>query len=409
MYAFNKSHSTCYAFIAYQTAYLKAHYPEDFMASVLNHNKNDISKINFFLRECKRMGIVVLGPDINESKLKFAVNAQRQIRFGLSALKGVGEGPVEAIGEARKEGGAFENIFDMARRLNLRAVNKKCFESLALGGAFDSFEAEDRAQYFSPSGSYDTLLEHAIKYGQTYQLQKEQNQVSLFGDTEDMYVPEPEMPEVHPWSAIEKLEKEKEVTGIYISGHPLDDYEMEIRNYTNCPLEKAEEVREKQLKLAGLVTDVFHGVSQKGTGYTRFTIQDYTGALQVALYNEQYENWKNLIFKGNVLYIDGMNLKRFNADRYFFKVKEIRMLDSVGQMLTKSITLKLPINALTDNLLEKLELLCNEHKGEHKFKMKVIDSENEIGLDLVSKSFRINATSQFVKELEIMGLPYRLN
>lgn len=408
-YAFNKSHSTCYAYIAYQTAFLKAHYPAEFMASVLNHNKSDITKINFFLRECKRMGIEVLGPDINESKLKFAVNEKGQIRFGLSALKGVGEGPVEAIQEARTEGGRFESIFDMARRVNLRAVNKKCFESLVLGGAFDSFDAEDRAQYFAPSGSFETLLEHAIKYGNTYQLQKTQNQVSLFGDREDMYITEPELPEVKPWSNIEKLEKEKEVTGIYISGHPLNDYEMEIKNYTNCPLDKAEDIHDKQLKLAGMVTDVFHGVSQKGTGYCRFTVQDYAGSLQMSLYNEQYENWKNLIFKGNVLYIEGINLKRYNADRYYFKVREVRMLDTVGQMLTKSITLKLPIDSINDQLLERLEMLCEEHKGEHKFKMKVVDIENEINLDLISKTFFVNASSQLVKELEGMGLPYRLN
>ncbi len=193
-----------------------------------------------------------------------------------------------------------------------------------------------------------------------------------------MYITEPELPEVKPWSNIEKLEKEKEVTGIYISGHPLDDYDMEIRNYTNCPLEKAEDVHDKNLKLAGMISEVFHGVSQKGTGYCRFTIQDYTGGIQISLYNEQYENWKNLIFKGNVLYVEGINLKRYNSDRYYFKVKEVRMLDTVGQMLTKSITLRLPLNSINDQLLERLEMLCEEHKGEHKFKMKVVDVENEM-------------------------------
>ncbi len=408
-YAFNKSHSTCYAYVAFQTAYLKAHYPAEFMAGVLNHNKNDISKINFFLRECKRMGIPVLGPDINESKLNFAVNNEGQIRFGLSALKGVGEGPVEAIEEARTEGGNFQNIFDFARRVNNRACNKKCFESLVLGGAFDCFGAEDRSQYFTISGSYDTLIEHAIKYGNTYQLQKSQNQVSLFGDAEDMYIEEPKLPESEPWSAIEKLEKEKEVTGIYISGHPLDDFELEIKNYTNCPLAKAEDYPEKQLKVAGIITDIFHGTTQKGMGYGRFTMQDYTGALEVALYNEQYQNWKALLFKGNVIYLEGMFVKRFNGDRYFFKVKDIRMLDSVGKMLTKSITLKLPLENISDQLLQELESICEENQGEHKFKMKVVDTENKIELDLISKNRFVNASNQFVRQVEGLGLPYKLN
>ncbi len=408
-YAFNKSHSTCYAFVAFQTAYLKAHYPNAFMASVLNHNKSDISKINFFLRECKRMGLTVLGPDINESKLKFAVNDEGHIRFGLSALKGVGEGPVTAIEEERKEAGAFKSLFDMVKRVNLRAVNKKCFESLALGGALDSLGPQTRSQYFAPSESYDTLLEHAIKYGNTYQLQKSQNQVSLFGDADDQYIIEPKFPEVLPWSNIEKLEKEKEVTGIYLSGHPLDDYEMEITNYTNCPLARAEDLREKQLKLAGLVTEVFAGVSQKGTGYCRFTIQDYTGGLQIALFNEQYENWKNIIFKGNVLYVEGMNMKRFNQDRYFFKVKDIKMLDSVGKLLTKSITIKIPVERLNEESVEKLTTICTENEGEHTFKLVVVDEKNDLKLDLISKNTKVEASSVLIKQIEGLGFPYKLN
>jgi DNA polymerase-3 subunit alpha len=205
------------------------------------------------------------------------------------------------------------------------------------------------------------------------------------------------------------LEKEKEVTGIYISGHPLDDYELELVNFTNCPLAKAEEIIDRNLKLAGLVTEVVHGTSQKGTGYGRFTIQDYTGALQIALFNEQYENWKNIVFKGNVLYIEGMNSKRFNQDRYYFRVRDIKMLDSIGKELTRSITLKIDIDNLNEKMVGQLESVCQDNAGPHLFKMKVVDQENETELDLISKNIRVNATNQFVKIMEEMGLPYKLN
>ena len=208
-YAFNKSHSTCYAFVAFQTAYLKAHYPAEFMASVLTNNKNDISKLTFFLQECKRMGLDVLGPDVNESVSDFSVNKQGQIRFGLSALKGVGEGPVEAILEDRKSSGPFTSMFDMMRRLSLRSVNKKVMESLALGGGLDCFEGIHRAQYFAPSEKYDTLIEHSLRYGNAYQSQKAQAVNSLFGDSEDVMIPEPKVPAAEPWPLIEKLTREK--------------------------------------------------------------------------------------------------------------------------------------------------------------------------------------------------------
>lgn len=408
-YAFNKSHSTCYAFIAFQTAYLKAHFPSEFMASVLNHNKSDITKINFFLRECKRMGIPVLGPDINESVMKFSVNEKNEIRFGLSALKGVGEGPVTEIVRARTEEGRFENIYDMCEKLNFKAVNKKCMESLVLGGAFDSFETPTRPQYFGSTGKYDTLIEALIRYGNAFQTIQEQNKVSLFGEVEESLIDQPQIPEVKPWPTIEELEKEKEVTGIYISGHPLDDYKLEFQYFVSHTLEQAENVKDKLLKVGGIITDVRHGVSQRGTSYGRFTVQDYRGSLEIALYTEQYEDYKNLLFKGNILYIEGMNTNRFGGDRTYFKVSKIKMLETVGKQMTKSITLKLPLDRITDEMIDKLEQLCQEHEGGHKLKMKVLDFKNEIALDVFSESKRVDANFAFVGELEKMGIEFKLN
>ncbi|RME12772.1 MAG: DNA polymerase III subunit alpha, partial [Bacteroidetes bacterium] len=257
-YAFNKSHSTCYAYVAFQTAYLKANYPAEFMASVLSNNKDNISDLTKFLRECKRMGLKVLGPDINESVSDFTVNQQGQIRFGLSALKGVGEGPVEEILAEREKNGPFLSIFDFVKRLNTKAANKKVMESLVLGGAFDGFENIHRAQFFAPSGKYDSFIEHILKFGAEYQHQKSTAATSLFGDIDAFEIPEPEIPNVEPWPLIQLLEKEKEVTGIYISGHPLDDYQVEVERFATCALEEIDTRKGQAVKLAGIVSKVQH-------------------------------------------------------------------------------------------------------------------------------------------------------
>lgn len=407
-YAFNKSHSTCYAFVAFQTAYLKAHHPSEFMAAVLNHNKSDISKLNFFLRECKRMKIDVQPPDINESYLKFSVDKEGNIRFGLSALKGVGEGPVTEIITTRQESGKFDDVYDMARRLNLRAVNKKSFESLVLGGAMDQFQFS-RATYFTPVGGYNTAIEWIVKYGNAYQMQKEQNQVSLFGDSPDMLIDEPKIKDLPEWDKMIKLEKEKEVTGIYISGHPLDDYKLELKNFTTHPLDVVERTENALVKVAGIVTESMVGVSQRGTSYARFTIQDYRGSLQINLYNEQCEKWKSLVTNGKVLYVEGQNQKGYSGDRFFFKTKEIKMLDTVGQLLTKSVTIKLPSDRMSKELVDAVINLCEENEGTHRLKFKIVDREEDMMIDLISGGKKVNANFEFVQALEELGLPYKLN
>ncbi len=407
-YAFNKSHSTCYAFVAFQTAYLKAHYPSEFMASVLNHNKSDISKLNFFLRECKRMKIKVQPPDINESYLKFSVDIEGNIRFGLSALKGVGEGPVEEIINTRKDSGKFEDVYDMARRLNLRSVNKKSFESLVLGGAMDQFQFS-RATYFTPVGGYNTAIEWIVKYGNAFQIQQEQNQVSLFGNSPDMLIDEPRIQDLSEWDKMIKLEKEKEVTGIYISGHPLDDYKLELKNFTTHPLDVVERTENTLVKVAGIVTESMIGISQRGTSYARFTIQDYRGSLQINLYNEQCEKWKSLVTNGKVLYVEGLNQKGYSGDRLFFKAKEIKMLDTVGQLLTKSVTIKFPSDQMNRELVDAVINLCQENEGKHHLKFKIVDREEDMMVDLISASKKVNANFEFVQAIEKLGLPYKLN
>ncbi len=410
-YAFNKSHSTCYALVAFQTAYLKAHHPAEFMASVLTHNKSDISKITFFLRECKRMGLDVLGPDVNESGLNFAVNKKGQIRFGMSALRGVGEGPVEAILEERKNG-PFVSLFDMTRRLNLRSVNKKCVESLALGGGFDCFEGVHRAQYFAPSEKYETLMEHALKYGNAYQSQKIEAVTSLFGASDDILIPEPKMPIVEEWNLIEKLTREKEVTGIFISGHPLDNYTLEVKSFTNCTLDDAEKHQGtgKELKIAGIVTRANHRISKKGTGWGDFAIQDYNGSMEMRMFSGDYMKFKGFFELGAILFIKGSFRTRWNSeDEYDFKIKEVEMLEDLAESQTQSMTLTLDVNDLTTEMVEKIDAICLQNKGKHRLKMVLEDREEKIRVSLRSKERKVKADSELAGLFIQLGLRCKLN
>ncbi len=412
-YAFNKSHSTCYAFIAFQTAYMKTNYPAEFMTAVLNHNKSDTSKLNFFLREAKRMKLKVFGPDVNLSGINFTVNDKGDIRFGLSALKGLGIGPAEELIKERENEGTFSSLMDLVKRVPLRSINKKSIESMAFGGALDSFGIT-RSQYFHPSDKHDTFIEHAIKFGSAYQAQKESSQVSLFGNMDDQLLSEPQPPEVEPWNKNIKLAKEKEVTGIFISGHPLDEFRMELENYTNCSLEQANEIKGSPLKMGGILASAQHGVSQKNNmGYARLTLQDYTGSFEFGAYREDYEKYKELLQPGFVLYVEGIFKAGYNSDRFFFKIIDIRLMASVSEDLTKSLTIRIPLDIINQDFISNLKGLCTEHKGKHRLKMQVIDlSEDEssdLDLDFDVAAFKVDVNSNLIKEIRQLGLSYKLN
>ncbi|MEZ5058025.1 MAG: DNA polymerase III subunit alpha [Saprospiraceae bacterium] len=404
-YAFNKSHSTCYAYVAFQTAFLKANYPAEFMASVLTHNKNDITKISFFLRECKRMGIDVLSPDVNESFSDFTVNKQGQIRFGLSALKGLGEGPVSEILKEREENGPFESVFDFVRRLDSKAANKKVMESLVLGGGFDRFEENHRAQYFSRSDKYDTFIEHLLRYGSGFQERANSTALSLFGEIDDVQMPEPEFPECPEWSLIEKLEREKEVTGIYVSGHPLDDYKMEVENFTTCTLEDLENNKGKTVKIAGIVTRANHRISQKGTGWGIFNLQDYNGGLEFPMFGDDYQRFKGFFESGQCLYITGAYEPKWgSSDEFQFKVKEVSLLASVSENVAQSVTLKVAVEALSKDLISNIDEVCKKYKGKHQLKLIFLDHTNRNSLSFTSKKRKVRVDNDLVVEFEKMGL-----
>jgi DNA polymerase-3 subunit alpha len=413
-YAFNKSHSTCYAFVAFQTAYLKAHYPAEFMASVLTHNKNDISKVTFFLEECHRMNLKVLGPDVNESFSDFSVNKDGHVRFGLSALKGVGEGPVEAILEEREKGGPFTSIYDLVQRVSLKAVNKKVMESLALGGGFDCFADEiHRAQFFTPSDKYDTFIEHLLRYGHAHKVQIAEAATSLFGTSEDALIPQPPVPVCEEWGLLEKLNREKEVTGIFISGHPLDDYRIEIQNFTSCPLNKVENFKSNGngnggLKLAGMVSMARHLVSKNGNGWGIFEVSDFHGKLEFRLFGEDYQKFKHLLEEGKALYIKG-KFQRGWRDDLEFKLQDVKLLEGIAQSLTESITVKIPVNGLKPELIDLIDELCTRRKGKHRLKLAFYDKEVKQKVRTMSKSRKVHADMEFIRALEEMGLKYAIN
>ncbi|MCB0607241.1 MAG: DNA polymerase III subunit alpha [Lewinellaceae bacterium] len=409
-YAFNKSHSTCYAFVAFQTAYLKAHYPAEFMASVLTHNKNDISKITFFLQECKRIGLTVLGPDVNESASDFSVNKLGQVRFGLSALKGVGEGPVDEILKDRSQSGPFGNIFEFVQRLTGNAINKKVMESLALGGAFDCFGDILRSQYFAASDKYDSFIEHLLRYGAAYLSQKAEAATSLFGASDDIMLPEPTPPVCPPWPLLVKLNREKEVTGIFISGHPLDDYRVEIEHFISCPLEEVEnQMQRPQLNLAGMVSVARHMISKNGNGWGIFEISDYNASMEFKLFGEDYQKFKHLLEEGKALFLKGNFQKGWRGDEMEFKVKEIKLLEGVAESLTESITLKLHLDMVTADMIERIDELCRQFSGKHRLKMELSDPANRLRLKLMAKERKVNADNAFVAELDKLGVEYSLN
>jgi DNA polymerase-3 subunit alpha len=408
-YGFNRSHAAAYSVLAYQTAYLKAHYPAEFMSAVLTHNKNDISKLNFFLQECKRIGLDVLPPDVNESGLNFVVNKKGQIRFGLSALKNLGEGPVQALLAERESSGAFTSIFDMTCRLDSKFTNKKVLESLVLGGALDSFEQAHRSQYFARSGKYDTFIEHALRFGTSFQDQQKANQNSLFGELSSIDIEEPAIPVAEPWPLIEKLTREKEVTGIFMSGHPLDDYRLEVENFTNCPLDLIDNYKDRKLKIAGIVTEMQHRVSKKGTGYGIFTIEDFRGSLEMKMFNEDYKKYKDLFTIGEALYLEGFYQVGWTGGDYTFQPRDIRLLGSVGESMTESITLQMPVEKVDADFISTLDEVCQRHGGSHKLKLQIFDRDDDILLSLVSSGRRVNADSHFIEEIGALGVKYKLN
>lgn len=403
-YAFNKSHSTCYAWIAYQTAYLKAHYPAEYMASVLSNNMNDITQVTFFMEECKRGGIAVLGPDINESNNGFTVNKEGQIRFGLAAIKGAGGAAVDTIIAEREKSGPYKNIFEFCKRVNSRAVNKKTLEALAMAGGFDCFKEHHRRQYLEALDGDVTVLEKATKYAQKVQQEADSSQVSLFGGGSGMEVPLPSVAPMEPFSQLQQLNIEKEVVGLYISGHPLDQFRVEIESFTNTPLPEfsdIENLRKKgEIKAAGAVTSFAHRTTKTGKPFGTLTMEDYHGAHTFFIFGEDYIRFKEYFMTGWFIYLTGStHLNKWKENEYEFKINSMMLLSEVRGKMIKGLRVNIDLDDLNFELMEKLEAITKKYKGDAKLYINIIDSKENITLDLMSKRYTVDPSNEMIKDL----------
>lgn len=403
-YAFNKSHSTCYAFVAYQTAYLKTYYPAEYMAAVLTHNQQNLDKITFFMDECKRMGIPVLGPDINESSVTFAVNKKGEIRYALAAIKGVGEAAVEEMLAERKNNGAYKNLFDLTKRVSLRTVNKKTMESLAKAGAFDSFEGIHRAQYFfEPRPGEVNLLEKALKFGNQYQSSKNDTSFSLFGETSSADVVEPEVPFCPPWTLIERLSAEKEMIGIYLTGHPLDDYRLEIESLCNCTIEKIPDAKNREVTIGCMVTGIQIRTAKNGNSFGIIAIEDFMSTYEFSLFGNDFATWRGFFEVGNYLQIRAKYAPNWRGDDYELKVQGVNLLSELKDN-TKKLTLLLQLQNISDDLVHQLDKLLMQHPGNIPLAVKVFDPATKYLVDMRSRTTRVSNSSDFYKKLRSLGV-----
>ena len=416
-YAFNKSHSTCYAWIGYQTAYLKAHYPAEYMAAVLSNNMNDIKQVTFFMEECRRMGLNVLGPDVNESFYKFTVNDQQAIRFGMGAIKGVGRGAVETIIEHRKDA-RYTSVFDLTKRIDLRAANKKAIENLTLAGGLDSFGSYHRAQYFNPDGDGVLFLEKAIRYGAKHQENLNSSQTNLFGDDSQEQIQEIQIPECESWGTLELLKKEKAVVGIYISAHPLDDFKREMKYFSSATfdiLSDLDPLVNRDLSFGGIINDVEHLVTKTGKGWGKFTIEDFSDQYEFKIFGEDYLKFRHFILPNNFVrlrlrVVEGWrNRETGQLGPARIQFNNFEMLHDTLKTNVKKITLMFEVKQLNESKIQDLKTLMSPYKGDKGLYMDVFDTEEKIKLTLPSRKQRVEVSNELLLALEERNIHYRLN
>ena len=416
-YAFNKSHSTCYALIAYQTAYLKSHYPAEYMAAVLSNNMNDIKQVSFFMEECKRMSIKVLGPDVNESFYKFTVNDNNAIRFGMGAVKGVGSGAVKTIIEGRQEK-KYKSIFDLTKTIDLRSANKKAFDSLVYAGGFDSFEGVNRAQYLQDNGDGITFVEKALKFGAKFQENKNSAQVSLFENSDEIQLQEPQVPPCDPWPTLEELKLEKEVVGIYISGHPLDDFQTPLKHFCNAPLEVLKDLNQllnKELRIGGIIGEVEHRISKNGKGWASFSVEDYTDSYEFRIFGEEYLKFKHFLFENNFVYMR-LLVKEGWRNRDTGKTGEPRInflsfqqLQDTLEKNSKKLTLQLSIDDLDEKRSKDIIDLFKKYKGKNQLEFSFFENNEKIKLTMLSENFKISINEDLISKIKEKQLHFKLS
>lgn len=405
-YAFNKSHSVCYAAIAYQTGYLKAHYPAEFMAANMSRNLSNITEITKLMEECKRMNLNVLGPDVSESYAKFTVNKNGNVRFGLAAIKGVGEGAVQDIIKARKES-EFKDIYDFVERVNLTSVNKKNQEALAMAGAFDSFKKHTRSQFFAPDENDQTFLEKLIRYGNKMQFESNNMQPSLFGDvmnTQTVQRPEPQP--VPEWPDLVLLEKERSLVGVYLTSHPLDKYKIEIETLASKDVSlkdlnsNIDALKGRELTFIGMVSEARESFGKTGNPYSNIVLTDYGDSYKLFFFGKDYVEYGKFCKPGLYLMVRGLVQNKYNGDQLELKVNRIELMDDVREKYFKSITIRLPVNSITPGFIEELELFTKEKKGKSLLKFDIWDPETNLMVNMFSRNTRIEITNELLSFFE---------
>lgn len=399
-YGFNRSHAAAYSVLAYQTAYLKANFPAEYMASVLTHSMGNIEKITFFMEECRNMNLQVLGPDVNESQQKFSVNKSGAIRFGLGAIKGSGENAVESIIAEREANGPFKSVFDFAERANLKSVNKKTLESLAYAGAFDGFGFH-RAHYFSEVDGTGTLIEKLTKYGATAQANKESAQSSLFGSLGGgMAVSLPKIPNCEPWTDLEKLRNEKEYVGFYVSGHPLDQYKLEIKNFCTCALDQIENHKNQEVKVAGIITRKNQRQNKNGNTFVTFTLEDYNSKLEMALFGQDFVNLGGYIQEGQFVYINGKVQPRYGtSEQYELKPVKIQLLSDVREKLIRNLQLVWDVQKISSERIRAMYQILKNHPGKCNLQLLIHDKTEKINVNTLSGNVKVSPSQALIDEL----------
>jgi len=418
-YAFNKSHSVCYAHIAYQTGYLKAHYPAEFMAANLSRNLSNIADITKLMTECKRMRLNVLGPDINESFIKFTANKNGDLRFGMGAIKGVGAGAVQEIITAREKTGEFKTIYDLVENVNLQSVNKKNLEALAIAGAFDNLGDLNRSCFFAGLDENDStsFVEKLIKYGNRIQLEAQSAQQSLFGGMESsMDIKKPDIPQVDEWAKLILLDKEKSLIGIYLTAHPLDDFKLEINSFCSRDIalkdinNDIEKYIGKDFTFGGMVTEAREGTSKNGNPYSTLTFADYSDIREFFFFGNDYVNFHKYCKPGLFLMIKGMVQQRWKSEYYEFKILQIELLSEVRKNYIKSVTVNLPLDKLNESVIEKIESITINNSGKALLKFNVYDPENNMQIKMFSRTIKVDLSDSFLKFFEEdINIGYRIN
>ena len=413
-YAFNKSHATCYSWVAYQTAYLKANYPSEYMAATMSRNISNITEITKLMDECKSMGVKVLGPDVNESNLKFSVKYHGYILFGLGAIKGVGESAVQSILDERRKNGEFKNIFDFVQRVNLSACNRKNIENLALAGGFDSFSGIKREEFFVKNAKDESFSDILVRYGNKYQLDKAAAANSLFGGEHEVEVATPEIVPAPSRSDLERLNKERDLVGIYLSAHPRDEFAVILENVCNvhmAELTALHTLQHHDLVLGGIVTGVREGYTKTGKPYGIAKVEDYSGTAEFAFFGNEWVEKKNFFMEGMFLFMKGKcQPKQWKQEEWEVKINSIELLPEVKERVVEKLTVTAPLSAIDDQLIMEFSSLVKDSPGYAELHFLVRDEDGQMYVNLMSRTMKISVQKELVNYLKNQPLlDYKIN